>query len=86
MWSSMCLQLARTDGFTPLHEAAAAGHMEAAKALLSVGATADVTNKVSPAAHVVPETVIQVGTKHSCPWLCMLTIFFHAHMGVCSPG
>ena len=82
----MCLQLARTDGFTPLHEAAAVGHMEAAKALLSVGATSDVTNKVSPAAHDVLGTVIQAGTKHSCPWLCMLACGLHARMGVCIPG
>lgn len=41
------VQLARRDGFTPLHEAAAAGHTECAKVLLSIGATPDVTNSVS---------------------------------------
>ena len=42
-----CLQLARKDGATPLHEAAAAGHTEVAKVLMSVGATPDVTDVVS---------------------------------------
>ena len=42
------LQLPTRDGTTPLHEAAAAGHIEAAKVLISIGATADVTDQVSP--------------------------------------
>lgn len=42
-----CLQLARKDGATPLHEAAAAGHTKVAKVLMSVGATPDVTDVVS---------------------------------------
>ena len=41
------VQLARRDGFTPLHEAAAAGHTEVAKVLISIGAAPDVTNSVS---------------------------------------
>lgn len=42
-----CLQLARKDGATPLHEAAAAGHTDVAEVLLSIGATPDVTDAVS---------------------------------------
>ena len=41
------LQLTRKDGATPLHEAAAAGHTEVVKVLMSVGATPDVTDAVS---------------------------------------
>lgn len=53
--TALCyLQLARKDGATPLHEAAAAGHTEVAKVLMSVGATPDVTDVVSRPRQVIP--------------------------------
>ena len=60
-----CLQLARKDGATPLHEAAAAGHTEVAKVLMSVGATPDVTDVVSRQCQNVYQEVRMLCGQHS---------------------
>lgn len=70
MRQACCLQLARKDGATPLHEAAAAGHTEVAKVLMSVGATPDVTDVVSRP-HQEPCTLCGQYSMHSVTHLSL---------------
>ena len=59
-----CVQLANHGGLTPLHEATAGGHKEAAEALLSVGATTDAVDQVhsTPWHHLVRLTIVTMIT------------------------
>ena len=66
------MQLARKDGATPLHEAAAAGHTEVAKVLMSVGATPDVTDMVSRP-HSEPCLLCGQHSMHSVTHLSLST-------------
>lgn len=85
------MQLARKDGWTPLHEAAAAGHTEAAKTLISIGASTDVKEQVTrlqcttawnSLVGCAPTIVSQLGGDSATMLACQLGKVHHMPCGL----